>query len=113
KMGIQVPQECVFCKAITETQHHLFFDCAVTNRLWTRLLLWLDIKRSIKDWKEELNWASNMARKKTGKAAIISYVFAMLVYSISRERNMIRFQQSIFEEHRLCREIVLHVHTRG
>nr|XP_009770787.1 PREDICTED: uncharacterized protein LOC104221414 [Nicotiana sylvestris] len=68
---------------------------------------------SIKGWSEELTWASRMARKKTGKAAITSYVFAMLIYSIWRERDMIRFQQSVFEKHRICREIVLHVHTRG
>ncbi|XP_019225236.1 PREDICTED: uncharacterized protein LOC109206830 [Nicotiana attenuata] len=67
-----------------------------------KFILW-----SIKGWSEELTWASRMARKKTGKAEITSYVFAMLIYSIWRERNMIRFQQSAFEEHRICREIVL------
>ncbi|OIT06398.1 hypothetical protein A4A49_61465, partial [Nicotiana attenuata] len=112
KIGRQVPQDCVFYKVATETLYHLFFECPVTNRAWTRLLLWLDMKRNIKEWKEELNRASSMARKKTEKAIITSFVFAMLVYSIWRERNMIKFQQGIFEEQRLCREIVLHVHKR-
>ncbi|OIT37924.1 hypothetical protein A4A49_59066, partial [Nicotiana attenuata] len=113
RFGIQVLQDCVFCKAATETLQHLFFKCPVTSKVWTRLLLWLGMKRSIKGWKEELTWASRMARKKTGKAAITSYVFAMLIYSIWRERNMNRFQKSVFEERRICREIVLHVHIRG
>ncbi|XP_019244588.1 PREDICTED: uncharacterized protein LOC109224464 [Nicotiana attenuata] len=113
RIGIQVPQDCVFCKAATETLQPLFFECPFTNRIWTRLLSWIGINRSIKGWTEELTWARRMARKKTGKGAITSYVFAMLIYSIWRERNMMRFQQSVFEEHRICREIVLHVHTRG
>ncbi|OIS97875.1 hypothetical protein A4A49_62400, partial [Nicotiana attenuata] len=112
KIGVQVPQYCAFCKATTETLEHLFFECSVTRSVWTRLLVWLGMKRNINEWKGELSWACRMARKKTERAAIASYVFAMLIYSLWRERNMIRFQQSTFEEHIICREIVLHVHTR-
>lgn len=47
KIGVHVPQDCAFCKATIETLEHLFFECSVTTRVWTRLLVWLGMKRNI------------------------------------------------------------------
>ncbi|XP_075101668.1 uncharacterized protein LOC142177103 [Nicotiana tabacum] len=46
-IGVQVPQDCAFCKATTETLEHLFFECSVTRSVWRRVLVWLSMKRNI------------------------------------------------------------------
>ncbi|KAK6786918.1 hypothetical protein RDI58_015443 [Solanum bulbocastanum] len=77
----QVPLDCAFCATPTETFDHLYFECPVTRALWSRLLLWIGFGRTIGSWQQELEWTNAWARKKTGKCAIVSCVFAM-VYTL-------------------------------
>jgi len=85
----------------------------VTKALWHRLLVWLGINRTIGSWQDELDLVTIWARKKIGKGAIISCLFAMLVYLVWRERNAIRFQSNLYQSDRLCKEIVLYIHVIG
>lgn len=45
KYGVQIPQQCILCKLTDETFDNLFFECSVTNELWSRLLKWWDIAK--------------------------------------------------------------------
>ncbi|XP_059310043.1 asparagine synthetase [glutamine-hydrolyzing] 2-like [Lycium ferocissimum] len=69
--------------------------------------------RPIECWQEELQWACRWAKKKTGKGAIISCVFAMVVSIIWREMNNMRFKNGQFQSERLCREIAIYIHIIG
>lgn len=111
--GIQIPQHCVFCKQVDESFDHLFFACPITWGLWNRLLIWLDYKRTIGDWNSEVNWVSNIAKRKNLHAEITTSVFGMLVYCLWRERNRIRFQGGISVVRDTCKEIAIHEHIQG
>nr|XP_018629371.1 uncharacterized protein LOC108946707 [Nicotiana tomentosiformis] len=112
-IGIQAPMACVFCHGGIETHEYLFFECPVTGALWLRLLTWLGYIRNRGDAKHELQWVCSMAKRKSGLGAITRCAYAMAVYVIWRERNLLRFQKSTYDEDRDSREIAVHIHIRG
>ncbi|KAH0778513.1 hypothetical protein KY290_004940 [Solanum tuberosum] len=85
----------------------------VTRTLWRRLCNWLGIQRSIQDWKSEIAWISDVAKKNAGAAEIKTSFFVTIVYIIWRERNMIRFQRGRLCMEKTLKEIVMHIHLRG
>ncbi|OIT20140.1 hypothetical protein A4A49_64964, partial [Nicotiana attenuata] len=117
KFGIQIPQQCIFCKVFD----HLFFECTMTKEIWSRLLKWLGHSRPIRDWQSEVTWINQGATKKNGYWAIVTYVFGMLIYTIWRDRNKLRFNDrnklrfhgGTTSVSSICREIAIHIHTRG
>ncbi|KAF3629672.1 putative inositol-tetrakisphosphate 1-kinase 2-like [Capsicum annuum] len=113
RLGISVPPECAFCELHDETFHHLFFGCAITREIWSRLCVWLGFNRPVQDWNNEVRMACIKARKKNALAEIYCCVFAMTVDVIWRERNCIRFQQTRFASAKVLKEISLHVYVRG
>ncbi|OIT39443.1 hypothetical protein A4A49_53553 [Nicotiana attenuata] len=56
---------------------------------------------------------SSMAKRKSGPRAITSCAYAMEVYVIWRERNLLRIQKSTYDEDRVSREMAVHIHIRG
>ncbi|KAK6791829.1 hypothetical protein RDI58_010910 [Solanum bulbocastanum] len=54
KFGIQVSPDYAFCAAPIETFDHSYFECPVTKALWSRLLLWMGLSRTIGSWQQEL-----------------------------------------------------------
>lgn len=91
-----------------ETFGHLFFDCRFTYHLWARLCSWIGHNRVIGDWRVEVQWACQQAKRKSGIGAIASCVFVMATALVFRERNKERFQSSRYDADHICREIVLH-----
>ncbi|OIT36013.1 hypothetical protein A4A49_56157, partial [Nicotiana attenuata] len=112
KIGIQVNSMCVFCDQDEEIFEHLFFECSYTSTIWKRLLKWMGIERQIQAWEEELHWVTYHARKKKGIGNIIAAVFGMLLHSLWRDRNLIRFQSGSTSEEQICREITSYVHIK-
>ncbi|OIT36921.1 hypothetical protein A4A49_63652, partial [Nicotiana attenuata] len=112
KIGIQVNLMCVFCGQEEELLEHLFFECSYTSSIWKRLLNWMGIQRQIQTWEEELQWVTYQARKKKGIGNIISAVFGMLLHSIWRDRNAIRFQSGCTSAEQICREITSYIHIK-
>ncbi|KAM3250580.1 hypothetical protein P3L10_004650 [Capsicum annuum] len=82
KIGIQVPMNYIFCNGDTKTFDHLFFRCPYSNQVWRRMLSWLQLRRSIGTWQQELDWMSKVAKKKGAYAETIYNTFAMVVYNI-------------------------------
>ncbi|XP_019237620.1 PREDICTED: uncharacterized protein LOC109217803 [Nicotiana attenuata] len=70
-----------------------------------RLLKWMGIERQIQAWEEELHWVTYHARKKKGIGNIIAAVFGMLLHSLWRDMNLIRFQSGSASAEQICREI--------
>nr|XP_009617898.1 uncharacterized protein LOC104110160 [Nicotiana tomentosiformis]XP_016491405.1 PREDICTED: uncharacterized protein LOC107811067 [Nicotiana tabacum] len=90
-IDIQAPMACVFCYGGIETHAHLFFECPVTSALWLRLLTWLGNIGNKGNVIHELQRVCSMAKRKSGLGAITSCAYAMAVYGIWRERNLLRF----------------------
>ncbi|XP_019227163.1 PREDICTED: uncharacterized protein LOC109208497 [Nicotiana attenuata] len=91
KFGVQVPQQRIFCKLADEVFDHLFFEFTMTKEIWSILLKWLGHSRPIRDWQNEVNWINQGATRKNGHWAIVTCVFGMLIYTIRRDRNKLRF----------------------
>ncbi|XP_060170678.1 uncharacterized protein LOC132601614 [Lycium barbarum] len=113
KFGVAVPATCVSCGLTDETLPHLFFDCNTTKTIWTRLLIWLGLTRTVGTWEEELAWTLTWAKRKSGKGEMVCTLFALVIALVWRERNRIRFQNGNFRVDMLCREMAIHIHTRG
>ncbi|OIS97198.1 hypothetical protein A4A49_60722, partial [Nicotiana attenuata] len=113
KFGLQVQAECVFCGQHEENFEHLFFKYQYTRTLLERMLNWLGYRRQIQNWEQEVNWISSVAKKKDCVAEMTMAVFAMVVYCIWRERNMIRFEKGRYDADRVCKEIAMHIHIQG
>ncbi|KAG5608343.1 hypothetical protein H5410_019624, partial [Solanum commersonii] len=54
------------------------------KKIWNCMLQWLGHRRQIQDWETEVNWMSQIARRRGGVAEITSCVFAMVVERKSR-----------------------------
>ncbi|OIT00681.1 hypothetical protein A4A49_59977, partial [Nicotiana attenuata] len=104
---------CVFCARSVETFDHLFFDCPKTSIVWDKILSWLGVIRKIGCLQDEIEWISSIAKRKNGKADITTATFAMVVYSIWRERKSIRFNKGRYVVYVICKEISLHMHIQG
>ncbi|XP_059292280.1 uncharacterized protein LOC132045723 [Lycium ferocissimum] len=113
KVGVQVPHSCVFCKGPDETMEHLFFGCPITHTFWRRALVWIGEHRTVGSWQEELDWINNLPKKRSGKEGILCCLFAMVINIIWRERNMMRFQNGIFQPEKVCKELAMFIHIRG
>lgn len=113
KIGIQVPLDCAYCGTQLESFEYLYFECLISRALWSRLWHWIGPNRNIQDWNTELKWVCMTARKKTGRAEIITSCFAMLIYSIRREMNKIRFQKGRIDADRVLKDIALQLHIRS
>ncbi|OIT39376.1 hypothetical protein A4A49_58429, partial [Nicotiana attenuata] len=113
KIGIQVPQACIFSGPDDEHFDHLFFGCEYTKNIWQRLRNWLSCQRQIRTWQEEMKWVTTCARKKKGFGTIVSAAFGMMVYVIWRDKNKIRFHSGSSSPDRMCREFSSHIHIRG
>ncbi|XP_019226216.1 PREDICTED: uncharacterized protein LOC109207700 [Nicotiana attenuata] len=74
---------------------------------------WLGHNRTIRDWQSEVAWISQYAIKKNGHWAIVTCVFGMMIYTIWRARNKLGFQGGITTVSSICKEIAIHIHTRG
>lgn len=51
------------CEREDESAEHLFFQCAYSNELWTKILNWQGIQRPVGGWCQEVNWVINWANR--------------------------------------------------
>ncbi|OIT01607.1 hypothetical protein A4A49_56664, partial [Nicotiana attenuata] len=112
KIGIQVAQICVFCGQKDELFEYLFFECSYIRTIWKRLLNWMGTQRQIQAWEEELHWVAYHDRKKKGIGNIIVAVFGMLIYSLWRDRNLLRFQDGSTSAEQICQEITSYINIK-
>ncbi|XP_009792437.1 uncharacterized protein [Nicotiana sylvestris] len=111
--GVQVDQECVLCKQANETIQHLFFKCSYANALWSTLLAWQGIKRSVNGWDEELRWAEKWTKRKIAAAELYKMVLTATVYYVWQERNARTFQAKTKGWELICKKIIQELHCRS
>ncbi|KAL2228923.1 UNVERIFIED_CONTAM: hypothetical protein Sindi_1872000 [Sesamum indicum] len=86
---------CILCnEGATETHGHLFFQCRFSRQCLTAIRRMVRYSWPNRDWKTDIEWASQKWR---GKHIVnISYraLLASCVYHIWRERNLRRFEHT-------------------
>ncbi|XP_019258471.1 PREDICTED: uncharacterized protein LOC109236718 [Nicotiana attenuata] len=87
RWGVSVDQDCVMCNSEKETINHLFFECPYANVLWSKLLEWQGIDKSIQGWDKELKWAEKWTKRRNGAAQLYKTVLASTIYYVWQERN--------------------------
>ncbi|XP_019235449.1 PREDICTED: uncharacterized protein LOC109215792 [Nicotiana attenuata] len=113
RWGIQVDQECILCKRASETIQHLFFECPYANALWSKLLVWQGIKRSVYGWDEELRWVEKWTKRKNTAAELYKMALAATVYYVWQERNVRIFQAKARGWEIISKPIIQEIHCRS
>lgn len=90
--GVNISQACSLCSTGLESISHLFFECAFSAYIWSRILLWQRIRRQILGWQEELSWMNADIKGKSASASIFKMAVVGCVYHIWHKRDMRIFQ---------------------
>ncbi|TYG75779.1 hypothetical protein ES288_D03G060300v1, partial [Gossypium darwinii] len=85
---------CLLCSYSSESQNHIFFECAYSRGLWQLVLGLCSIKRSIGMWLQEFNWATSCLKSKSFFLCLLKLVWNAVVYFIWCERNSRLFENS-------------------
>jgi len=98
--------KCTFCAAHPETGDHLLMGCAVSWRVWKNIAEELGMKIEAKqtfqqfyDW-----WMTRRSQSCVRKRFIIIGFFAT-TWSIWRKRNMMIFQDQLYDHQSMCHTI--------
>lgn len=62
-----------------ETFSHLFFECRVTSSIWSCVLQWQGHSTQIMSLDDEVQWMSQISKKRGGLAEITSCAFELFV----------------------------------
>ena len=109
RKGILTPEEnnCSFCHSNPETLDHLLLSCAVSRNIWSSIAADIGVTieeeqqcfRTFYDW-----WMTrNNSNKMRKKLCILS--FFATTWSLWTMRNMIVFQNQVFDHLTLCHTI--------
>ncbi|XP_060200849.1 uncharacterized protein LOC132629134 [Lycium barbarum] len=113
KWGIIDSATCPLCDNMDESHNHLFFECSYSMRVWTKLLKWQSITRTVRRWQEEKSWATSNASGRSVQADIYRMCLAGAVYHIWLERNARVFSQGQKEDKALVKQIIQEVFVRA
>lgn len=105
--------ECPLCEREHEYAKHLFFQCAYSNELWTKILNWKGIQRPVGGWCQEVNWAINWANGNKAVDELYKMALAGCTNYIWQERNQRIFQGKKRTVNTICRLVVQDIHCRG
>ncbi|PIA60058.1 hypothetical protein AQUCO_00400735v1 [Aquilegia coerulea] len=83
--------QCILCKQSRENTEHLFFDCEYTKNVWSEMMKWFGIQRSILKGKEEWRWIFNKCNKHVQSTEIFKAMLSATLYWLWEERNNRRF----------------------
>lgn len=90
-------EKCVFYGE-PKSCGHLFFMCRYTNKIWRKLLDWMHIVHSPKEWKAELNWIIEATKGKSCRAKLLKICIAKMTYHAWLMRNRRVFQNNDDQE---------------
>ncbi|KAL4340919.1 hypothetical protein GQ457_08G001550 [Hibiscus cannabinus] len=95
RMGIVVDCLCPMCEDAAESHSHLFFECAVSSRIWTMVLRTCGLNRMVLQWSREVAWAVNSLKGKSLLSSILRIAWSACIYLIWIERNARMYSDSM------------------
>ena len=78
---------CLFCGTCLETHEHLYFECATTKDIWTRILHKGNFYAPTVPWQEMVSWMVTHWQGNSLSTTIKKLCLAITVYQIWKERN--------------------------
>lgn len=55
--GIAISSDCLLCESEMESRDHIFFSGNFSEQVWQMVLEKCGLKRMVRGWYEESNWA--------------------------------------------------------
>ncbi|KAF5201754.1 hypothetical protein FRX31_008666 [Thalictrum thalictroides] len=83
--------QCILCKQSRENVEHLFFDCQYTIKVWSEMLKWFGIQRSVLKGKEEWRWIYNKCNKHVQSTHIFKAILSATLFELWEERKNRKF----------------------
>ncbi|XP_070007728.1 uncharacterized protein [Nicotiana sylvestris] len=70
--GIQIDTSYQMCKLAEEFKDHLFVECEVSRRVWSKLIAWIQTDwPSMMTWGQQRSWIEQRTRRQTKQAKIL------------------------------------------
>ncbi|XVF52553.1 hypothetical protein PTKIN_Ptkin05aG0027800 [Pterospermum kingtungense] len=91
--NIPVGTLCTLCTQCDEDRDHLFFGCDYSKQVWSRVLYWCNLNRTVMSWFDELDWAMKKLRGKALLSSLMRLAWRAYIYYIWRERNLRLYQE--------------------
>ncbi|XP_019227288.1 PREDICTED: uncharacterized protein LOC109208613 [Nicotiana attenuata] len=112
--GLQIDTAWHMCKQAEETEEPLFAECEVSNRIWSKLMRWIQIDwPAVKTGGEMQKWIEQRTKGKTKQAKIVKMIYTEFIYSIWIERNTRVFMKKEKASDTIAREIAYICHVRA
>lgn len=113
KWGLATNMKCPLCPEKDETIDHLFFECAFSAEVWTKILTWQGIQRPGLRWHDEVQWALAHMEGRNSVAQVYWMTLAGTSYCLWMERICRIFQHKHKQQETFIRQIIQNVHGRG
>lgn len=94
KFGMVENTKCCFCGKM-EYINHLFFYCDEMNRLWMRIIDWIQITHVSKVWDEKILCLVDCSKGKGFRAPFSNLRLPKTIYGIWNYRNDKSFGQNV------------------
>ncbi|CAH2033720.1 unnamed protein product [Thlaspi arvense] len=103
--GLDVETICLLCGSSSESQNHLFFDCPFSNRVWSALLLKLDILNAPTSWAQIISWLPAALPQRDAQLSLL-LLWQASIYELWKERNRRLHQGLTLPHYKIFKRIV-------
>ncbi|CAH2080111.1 unnamed protein product, partial [Thlaspi arvense] len=102
---LDVETICLLCGSSSESQNHLFFDCPFSNRVWSALLLKLDILNAPTSWAQIISWLPAALPQRDAQLGLL-LLWQASIYELWKERNRRLHQGLTLPHYKIFKKIV-------
>ncbi|XP_010682490.1 uncharacterized protein LOC104897328 [Beta vulgaris subsp. vulgaris] len=95
RIGASQEDECCICGMYKETHEHLMFSCVYSQRLMTKIMLWLGYKYKLRTLPQWIMWTQRSYRGTRIRRQVLLTVIAAVGYQIWRIRNQAYWEAMI------------------
>lgn len=96
---------CAFCKLVSDSHGHLFFNCAFTGRIWDHVRKIARLHNLRIRWMDIVDFFSNHIKGKSLDCIIKRLCLTYTVFCIWKERNIRLFQKMESIELNIIKEV--------
>ncbi|XP_071704001.1 uncharacterized protein [Rutidosis leptorrhynchoides] len=85
---------CSLCSMVMDSHDHLFFECAFSSQVWSKVQPLIPIPINSSSWKLARDVLSPVAHRKVARVVVSKLLYAAAIYFLWQERNNRIFKRS-------------------
>lgn len=108
---LNITQVCILCNTCDETNAHIFFACSAANAVWSRIKVWLKLRRRMSSISMAIKW---LERERGGSGVIRKARWLALAVTVSHiwfARNNLLFEDRLFDVVGVVKDVQMDVFT--